>query len=174
MSQVPLDFDQLADRLRRLTVTEDGEDQLHQISMMDLKELREETIKFGKAHVGKTFASMAKETKYLAWFAENYKSSRKPEHVKFLRFIQLHVDDLEKTNQEIRATTMPKTKAAPKPRASSRPIDLETESSDPEEWDQIREENAQEFLQMQRRMNDMENVMQQVLAHLKGAPSSAQ
>ena len=174
MSQAPLNFDQLANRLRRLTITEDGEDLIQQVMTMDLTELREETIKFGKAHVGKTFASMAKETKYMAWFAENYKASRKPEHVKFLRFIQLHVDDLEKTNQEIRATTMPKTKAAPKPRASSRPIDLETESSGPEEWDQIQEANAQEIVQMQRCMSDMEDVMQQVLAHLKGNSSAAQ
>ena len=168
MSQAPLDFDQLADRLRRLTVTEDGEDVLQQIAMMDLKDLREETIKFGKAHVGKSFASMATETKYMAWFAENYKASRKPEHVKFLRFIQLHVEDLEKTHQEGRASTRPKAKASPKPRASSRPIDLESENSEPEDWDQVQEEHAQELLQMQRRMTDMENVMHQVLAHLKG------
>ena len=93
---------------------------------------------------------------------------RRELHVKFLRFIQLHVEDLEKTHQEGRASTRPKAKASPKPRASSRPIDLESENSEPEDWDQVQEEHAQELLQMQRRMTDMENVMHQVLAHLKG------
>ena len=173
MSQSPVDhqFDQLADRLRRLSLSERDSESLPQIMSMTLAELENETIKFGKAHCGKTYASMVTEHRYMTWFAETYKDSRQTKHVKFLRFIQLHVENLEKNNQEISATTRPKAKACPKALASTMPIDLESE---PEEWDQVPEENTLELLHMQRRMLEIENVMQQVLAHLKGPAGEPQ
>ena len=173
MSQSPVEpqFDQLADRLRRLSVSEKDSESLQQIMSMTLAELEHETIKFGKAHCGKTYASMVNETRYMTWFAETYKDSRRAEHVKFLRFIQLHVENLEKNIQEISATTRPKARACPKAHASTMPIDLESE---PEEWDQVPEENTLELLHMQQRMIEIENVMQQVLAHLKGPAGEPQ
>ena len=51
------------------------------------------------------------------------------------------------------------------------PVDLESE---PGEWDQVPEENTLELLHMQRRMLEIENVMQQVLAHLKGPAGEPQ
>ena len=78
MSQSPVDhqFDQLADRLRRLSLSERDSESLPQIMSMTLAELENETIKFGKAHCGKTYASMVTEHRYMTWFAETYKESR--------------------------------------------------------------------------------------------------
>ena len=52
---------------------------------MTLEDPRLEKVTFGKAHVGKTFQEMVTETKYLTWFTETFRHSRKPEHVKLLR-----------------------------------------------------------------------------------------
>ena len=55
----------------------------------------EKCVDFGKAHRGKSYQDMTKDPRYLAWFAEPYRGSRKPHHARFLRFIELHVEKLE-------------------------------------------------------------------------------
>ena len=62
---------------------------------MTLEELRVEKVTFGKAHVGKTFQELPTEIKCLTWFTETFRHSRKPEHSKLLRFVQLHLESLE-------------------------------------------------------------------------------
>ena len=162
---------QLADRLRRLTMSEETQETVEQILTMKFADLKDCTIQFGKTHVGRTYESMMTETKYMMWFAETYKHSKKPQHVKFLRFIQLMVEDMEKKHVENKA----KSKAAPKPRASNVPIDLE-ESDSAEEvgWDQVPAENPIELMAMQNRMAEMEVVMQQILAHLRTPAAETQ
>ena len=82
-------FDQLADRLRRLSVNESAStEEASQIMPMTLEELKMCPMNFAKAHAGKLFKDMVKETRYMTWFAETYRSSQKPAHMKFLMFIQ--------------------------------------------------------------------------------------
>lgn len=161
------DFDQLAQRLKALNIKEekDQEAALSQIMQMDLTSLSQETIAFGKAHLGKKFESMKGETKYLTWFAENYKNSKKPHHVKFLRFIQLHVEQQE---DRVRTTPQAKAKAGssrPEPRPEMHNVDADSISSE-EVWEHTPAVTSVELMTMQNRMAEMEVVMQQALAHL--------
>ena len=161
-------FDDLADRLRRLSVSEKcTEGEIANIMNMTLEDLRLEKVTFGKAHVGKTFQEMASETKYLTWFTETFRHSRKPEHVKLLRFVQLHLEQLEGGPVSAsRNVAMPKAKAKMPPHAPPMTIDLELEE-DETSWDQIHEEGDLMQLRLQDRMNQMEMVMQEVLGHLR-------
>ena len=175
-------FDQLANRLRRLSL--DGpanQDAIGQIMEMNLEELQECRIDFGKAHLNKQFKEMTGELKYLTWFAETYGSSQKISHVKFLRFIELHLNKIE--NQMNHASS--KAKAKPKakamgtnvPRAQDRPEiphDPWHPSSDEEELESVPWEpvtHGEEMNQMNNRMSEMESALQQILNHLN---SSAQ
>ena len=73
-SNVPeMQFGDLAERLRRLSVNEkSSEAETNAIMNMSLEDLRQEKVSFGKAHVGKTFQEMATETKYLTWFTDTF------------------------------------------------------------------------------------------------------
>ena len=130
---------------------------------MTLDELMEERMAFGKAHISKAFKELIPETKYLSWFAENYRHSQKPEHVKLLRFIQLHVESPE---SQMPVKPLPKAKAKSKfpPGTTEQPIDLEDD--DDEVWEQVTEGSSLEMLQMQDRMNKMEMMIYEVLGHL--------
>ena len=107
-------FDQLADRLRRLTLdSQAGSEAVEQVMAMTLPELQECRIDFGKAHLNKTFREMTGETRYMAWFAETYRHSQKICHMKFLRFIELHLDEMEEQMKQARPKSKSKAKAAP-------------------------------------------------------------
>ena len=166
MAQTPpeLDFGDLTARLKRLSVKESEDPNvIPTIMAMTLKELQDEKIEFGKAHIGRRFLDMTTETKYLAWFTENYQHSRKPAHVKFLRFIQLWLGNQEKAEPAAK-TVMPKAKAKHPPMAMNAPIELD---SDEEVWAQLPAENHVEMEEMRSRMGQMEIVLQEVLEHLK-------
>lgn len=167
-SAAEMQFDDLADRLRRLSVSEkNSEAEINMVMSMTLEELQQEKITFGKAHVGKTFAEMAMETKYLTWFTETFRHSRKIEHVKLLRFVQLHLEQIETTPPAPSSTSVrPKAKAKMPPTVQAQPIDLELEE-EADSWDPIHDEGELVNLRLQDRMNQMEVVMQEVLGHLR-------
>jgi hypothetical protein len=175
-------FDQLAERLRRLSLGSeiDQEEQLNQIMEMSYEELSSKVMDFGKAHLGKSFLDMTKETRYMTWFAEAYQGSRKPQHVRFLRFIQLHVEKLEAgKNPSSRPTVATQSKAKAKAKMlqvhlPENPWDeSEEEMGMPSEasWD-IPHGNQIELNEMQNRMGEVENVLQQVLNLLSSNQSS--
>ena len=114
-------FDQLADRLKVLSAQEDEAQDLNTILKMTFDELKEEKIEFGKAHKGRRFVEMLGETRYLTWFSSSYKNSQKPSHVKFLRFLQLHVENVEKAIKENKQKPLAKSLAKGKvPNSSSK------------------------------------------------------
>eukprot|EP00435_Cladocopium_sp_Y103_P074193 s963_g47.t1 len=163
-------FDDLAERLRSLSIAEKETEDISPIMAMTLEELKEERVAFGKAHLGKAFKELIPEVKYLSWFAENYKFSRKPAHVKMLRFIQLHVEDLE--SQKIGKKGPLQAKAKSKnPPTSQMMVHIDLDDED-DVWDPIPEDQPNpesqslEMLQMQDRMNQMEHLLQEVLGHL--------
>ena len=72
-------FDALAGRLRKMSLTDaDSPEALEAVMKMTLSELSQCPIDFGKTHLGKKFKDMVGETKYLTWFAETYKHSKRP------------------------------------------------------------------------------------------------
>ena len=91
---------------------------------MTLEELRVEKVTFGKAHVGKTFQELPTEIKCLTWFTETFRHSRKPEHAKLLRFVQLHLESLEMEDPVVPTCSDPgcETQIAPGPQLLSAQI----------------------------------------------------
>jgi hypothetical protein len=84
-----------------------------------------------------------------------------------LRFVQLHLEQIETAPPAPSLTTMrPKAKAKMPPSAPLQPIDLELEEEG-DSWDPIHEESEMMNLRLQDRMNQMEVVMQEVLGHLR-------
>ena len=178
-------FDQLADRLRRLSLNEGtNQETIDEIKNMKLEDLKGCVIDFGKAHVGKKYQEMISETRYLTWFADTYRASQKPSHVKFLRFIELHVDQIEQQMNLPRPKTMAKAKATAKARAQMpeqphdpwHPASFEeedVETLDAEPWDAITEPVFSMEPAVQYRMDQLENMMNQILMHLnQGHPAS--
>lgn len=176
-------FDTLADRLRQLSLTETPEKDKPEVIMnMTYAELKDHPMDFGKAHVGKKFSEMVSNTKYVTWFVESYKDSQKPTHLRFLRFVSLHVEHLERNHEKVKTKLGARSKAMPKTRPGANPENYpdnetfpahdptaelsESESFEEEAWDQVPEANNLELLQMQDRLQQMENVMAQVLTHL--------
>eukprot|EP00435_Cladocopium_sp_Y103_P049524 s1072_g15.t1 len=92
--------------------------------------------------------------------------------MKFLRFIELHLDEMENQMKQARPKSKSKAKAAPRaPRASDHPEmphehDPWNPSSDEEitTWEPVT--NTEEMGHMQERLSEMEGVLQQILSHL--------
>lgn len=176
-SKIP-DFSQLASRLRMIhdpkeNVTVDTD----HIMKMSLSELSDCVVTFGKTHVGKTYQELTKLPQYLTWFAATYKDSKKSEHIKLLRFIQLHVEDMEADQKKKgypKATKTPtkSTKGQPSPKPKTAPSKVEAPESDfsEEPWDEVNYEMPptmpQDMMALQNRMAEVEVATQQILLHL--------
>ena len=170
-----LKFDQLAERLRRVSLdSEDDETALEQIKAMSYEELSGKCVDFGKAHLGKSYLDMTKNPRYMSWFAETYAQSRKIHHVRFLRFIQLHVEKLE-AEKNVQAPVTTRSKAMAKPRACPEEalrtfwdLDEEDEMGMTEaSWAAIPDVGPSPVIgEMQHRMGEMENAIQQILSML--------
>lgn len=169
------DFANLAARLQQSMTSRTQEISKEEVYQMSYEELGQCIIKFGEAHVGKRYEELIPETRYVTWFASRYKDSPKIEHVKFLRFLQLHVEKLEKTDAENpkksqtknKETYQPKAKVAPK---TSIPH-TEIEDDDEDTWSRcespkMSSPDQTEFMALQNRLAQMETMMQQVLMHL--------
>lgn len=171
-------FDQLADRLRRLQLDNQASSEaVEQVMEMSLEELRECRIEFGKAHMNKPFKEMVKEDRYLTWFAETYRHSQKICHMKFLRFIELHLDDVESQKNQTRPKSQAKAKAKPKASNHAAPHARDHPELPPDPWHPSSDEeigsaswepvaHAEEINHMNERMTEMESVLQQILSHL--------
>lgn len=178
-----ISFDQLSERLKAVTSKENDGQSLETIMKMTFDELKEEKIDFGTAHKGRRYAEMTQENRYLTWFTQTFKDSRKPSHVKFLRFIQLHVENLEKNHK----TEKPKKENTPVAKSKMMPPELpeaedvpSSEEESFEAWEAIHAVNQPnlEMMQMQDRMQQMESLLHQVVEHLSQGqnrinPSSA-
>eukprot|EP00435_Cladocopium_sp_Y103_P069145 s990_g32.t1 len=167
-------FDQLADRLRRMSLDNQASSEaVEQVMEMSLEELKECRIDFGKAHLNKKYQDMVGETRYLTWFAETYRHSQKICHMKFLRFIQLHLDQMEGQMHQARSKTKAKAKTVSRPRDHPElPHDPWNPSSDEEieiPWEPVT--NSEEVTRLTERMTEMEGMLQQILGHLS-APST--
>ncbi len=183
-----MDFTGLAARFRRLSIDDQTEQELEAIPLMTYDQLKNYKMDFGKAKMGMTFAQVVSDRRYVQWFTETYQHSRRPTHLRFLRFVQLHVDQMEEHQPKSKASlsTQSKAKAKPTVRPTSTtnpspietsldfpeiPIDAEFEDEETEAWEQVhtleRElQHAEEMSQVRDRLQQMEHVMQQVLDHL--------
>lgn len=180
MASMP-DFSSLADRLKKVNTQTASEPTVDPQSIMQMTkaELQQKKITFGKTYLGKSFQEMLNNPGYLTWFSGRYHASQKPDHMMFLRFIQLHVEEQEqkqpentvdKTSTKAKGV-QPKAKVAPKGLLPTS-AEVEIEDSD-EDWEPEAAVGVtqMELMGMQNRMSEMEAVMQQILHHLSAAQS---
>ncbi|CAK8985943.1 unnamed protein product [Durusdinium trenchii] len=96
---------------------------------MTMEELGHQQITFGKEKKGLHYSEVVRDDpQYVAWFTSTYKNSDKTPHQKFIRYVQLYTEDLERRNKSDSTGTntatpgaMSKSKAAPKTAAYPEP-----------------------------------------------------
>lgn len=192
-----MDFTDLASRFRRLSTDNQNEQEVEAIPHMTYAQLKDYKMDFGTAKRGQPFAKVVQDGRYVQWFTENYKDSRRPTHLRLLRFIQLHVEQMEEQKPKAKPILNAQSKARAKPTTGPTssgnvpinevqleepeiPSETDFEEEEIETWEQVhtleRElQHAEEMNQVRDRLQQMEHVMQQVLDHLsKGAAPNTQ
>lgn len=179
---------QLAERFKKVTNTQKEQNQeaeIEVINQMTYTDLAKEKIAFGTAKLGQSFTEVIEDRRYVAWFVSNYQTSQKPSHAKFIRFVQLYVER-EEMKPKAKAKSIPQPKGAARPHldgltAEETPIahhsESESESQDDTMWEQIsqpprRAHSNAEMNDMQSRIPQIEDMMQQVLQHLSQRPNA--
>ena len=177
----------LADRFER--ALERSQTYAHGNSLEEFKSLTfeekcQQTVAFGKTHVGRTFLDMyLNEPKWMKWFLKTYDSSQKMDHQKLRHFVQIMVE------QEERGETIPtmctqepslqmpmiaKAKARPRDRVPSPSMAEEMAQphmmqQDADEWSlaSMAPESNEMITALQARMGHMENAMTEILNHIR-------
>lgn len=73
---------------------------MSKFQQMSAQEMGETKVMFGKTHIGRTFAEVWNEEKTWAkWFTKAYADSQKPEHQKFLMYVEKMVTEHEQIHQ---------------------------------------------------------------------------
>lgn len=164
------------------------------VRWMSLQDLRKERVAFGTAKKGLLFTEAFKDHGWTDWFVANYESSKKPEHHKYVRFVELTLNEememeakgggKKKTDPPSVMTAKPKMTAAktkPKAAASAASAASDTASWTPVEGeesepdldfavDHLEEEVIMvraESREVNHRLTNLEAVMQEVISHLK-------
>eukprot|EP00435_Cladocopium_sp_Y103_P050906 s125_g15.t1 len=179
-SHRPITMSDWVQRLQRLQANKPAKE-LENIDHMTLDMLKSETVKFGKAHQGKTYEAVWESSpEWIKWFFQHYEASENIEHRKVIRFTKLMIQDAEgqgSVNPQL--PMMPKSKAGPKSLAcKSRPAtqpeminSAAQMSAATGPWVET-ENQSMQMAQMQDRMANLENALHQILVHLT-PPSTA-
>ena len=136
----------------RRTVDRTAKEEFMRVTM---EELGHQQITFGKEKKGLRYSEVVRDDpRYVAWFTSTYKNSDKTPHQKFIRYVQLYTEDLERRNKSDSTGTntatpgaMSKSKAAPKTAAYPEPKEKMPVSSPcttprSEAWEMLKEETA--------------------------------
>ena len=168
-----------AQRLQRLQAAM-PQPEVESIDHLSLSTLKDETVKFGKAHMGKTYQELWETSQpWIKWFLLHYQSSMNLEHRKVIRFIKLKIEETESQgsgNQQLPVN--PRAKAAPKSliaATKSRPAphpEVSAETDMPEEPWIDHEMGTVGMQDLQDRMTNLENALHQILVHLTPSTNS--
>jgi len=168
----------LSSRLNAVIKEEAAQETMEDLSKISYDELQNRTIKFGKSKHGMPYHQVIHEDPgYVTWFVGSYENSSKKEHVEFLTFVKQYVKRMEenqkgreKTTPTAKSKAIPKTKSAPQAQPSTSQVLEESEDEDLE-WDTITNHlqmnQAAQMTEMGQRMNQMEQVLQQVVSTLQ-------
>ena len=63
-----------------------------EIKKMTLLQLENETIQFGRAKLGLTFAEAFNDHKWTDWFVSQYENSNKTSHMKYIAYVEKRLD----------------------------------------------------------------------------------
>ena len=134
------------------------------VDHLSLEVLQNEKVKFGKAHLGKSYAELWETAQeWIKWFLVHYQGSSNVEHKKVIRYIKLKIEEGEaQGTSTTQLPVRPKAKAAPKSlitvRREGPPPHPDAAPEEP--WIN-QEENA-----LEARMTNLENALHQILMHL--------
>lgn len=191
----------LASRLSKLQVK--VEENLPSIDHYTREQLGEMTIDFGKTHRGRSYRHMWEvEQEWCLWLVQHYGQSTNMKRRLVIKYIEMQVDMAENWNHKVPvypinsgATQTPtsgvgsmaKAKAATAKAKSLPMTSVKPDLMDNEEFDMLEEWELQQHLDgqtlttlqgdvmsLQDRMVNMENMLQQVLAHLQPKAAAAQ
>lgn len=143
---------------------------------MTMEELGHQQITFGKEKKGLHYSEVVRDDpRYVAWFTSTYRDSDKTPHQKFIRYVQLYTEDLERQNKSDSAGkntatpgTASKSKAAPRSNAYPEPKE-KTPMSSPcttprsEAWEMLKEETAHQ----NDRISSIEGALSQIVQQLQ-------
>ena len=182
----------LSSRLDRV-LAQGSTDSVETFRQLSLEEMGGHKVTFGKSHIGKTYAEMWQTEKgWIRWFSKTYGDSQKDEHRKMLAYVEAMIAQheeiyemapLQENAQEVirpHPKTQPKSKAAPAPMMMTATTEIMTEMDDP--WDvmdlqtqaAIMHSPQQEMIDaLQSRVLNMENVMGEILNHVRHANQTA-
>ena len=183
----------LAQRLRQLQMPVQVE--VEDLSHLTLKDLSGEILTFGQKHNGKTFAEAWTDQEWVTFMATRYAQSTKLAHRRFLRYVELKLDQHESQQTGIplipadsapvepmhhAAKAKMGAKAKAKPMASSQPVylpDMEGEwAMEPGPYPSQTTTSSQmtpEVHALQQKMLHMENAMLRIMNHLESQAQSA-
>jgi len=188
-----INMSNVAQRLQQYRRQQKGEQEevtAQSVMEMTLEALSQEKIAFGKAHLGTPFPEMFLNHGYTDWFVGLYHESKKPAHMKYVRYVELRLNQEIATGETTSQGPYPKAKAAAASRQTQGPAPLKGINWN-EQWDQVVpvDEIDEEFemlpqvqmLQMEEqvsymreenknlnnRMSKMESSVEEILQHLR-------
>ena len=166
-------------------------DPLQEFMKLSWTEMCNCKIDFGKAHAGKSYlTAWHMEPTWVRWIVKTYESSEKPEHRRFLKFVEMMIEMEEKgmtptsiEQHELQAPIGPtpsmmraKAKAMPRVTEGMEPspdmmVHL-SETASVEDWiDMNSMPNTTENIEaLQARMSNVENALTEILSHLRQEP----
>lgn len=166
---------------------------LEEVDQMTLAQLSKEVIQFGEAKAGITFPEAFKDHTWTDWFVGRYEKSTKIVHRKYIKYVELRLD--EEIGPEMLANQQEmskliknknsKKKTSSEPSSSTPKITLPENlkvgpfSDDEEDWDQVSDAARVQDLQDQvmnvnmanqnlhQRMGHLEMAVTEILDHMK-------
>ncbi|CAL1173706.1 unnamed protein product [Cladocopium goreaui] len=170
--------------------------EVEDLSHLSLEELSGETLAFGQKHHGKTFAEAWMDQEWVRFMVTRYSQSTKSAHRRFLRYVELKLDQHEQQQtgipviptdsvpvEPLQHTAKAKTaaKAKAKGMASATPVylpDMEGEwAMEPGPYPSTTMTSSSmptEVCALQQRMLNMENAMIRIMHHLESQANAVQ
>ena len=174
----------LSQRLRALQIPAVASQE--SLDHLTLEELSGETISFGQKHQGHTHLEAWEDQEWVQFMIKRYQGSTKDAHRRFLRFVELKVEDLEKNQSVIPRSSQQggssrlqaKSKAVAKMSAGPAPIcspdgdgeddwDVASEMCDPVIMGYAQTQVSENVEALQARMLNMENALGRVIKHIE-------
>eukprot|EP00435_Cladocopium_sp_Y103_P073407 s3_g43.t1 len=176
------DMSSLSQRLRALQIPASTNPE--SLSHLTLEELSGEKISFGQKHQGRTHLEAWEDQEWVQFMVSRYQGSTKEAHRRFLRFVELKVEEMERSQAVIprasRSGGGHQLQARPKVVAKSMATPSHISSLDgDEDWDVELEMYApmttnqqpdlltENVTALQARMLNMENALSRVIQHIE-------
>ena len=181
----------LSQRLRQLQIPSAAADNT-QLDHLTLEELQGETVAFGQKHAGQSFEETWKDQEWIHFMLSRYQNSQKMEHRRFLKYVELKIESLEKDQPVIPrpqagGVGRAKAKAKPVARPQVETTDISSMAGEsvwdfePEMFEPATtgtpyhpEVLAEDMNAIQQRMLNMETAVSRILVHLENQAIQSQ